>query len=180
MSSWNSTLDKWTANCADNLPTIETKNNNPDLTKQLFPDLGGNTITIVEQRVNATLADGFKGKSFASIQDNLDAYHIINYFGEADYLGQGTSGVPGHITGAFQFTPYQSLGITEMLENLPPNKPIVVYCWTGQHSSQVTFYLNMLGYEAYSLSFGSNNLFHTSLTAHKWVDTMANDFPLVQ
>ena len=26
--------------------------------------------------------------------------------------------------------------------------PIVVYCWTGQHSSQVTAYLNMLGYEA--------------------------------
>lgn len=62
---------------------------------------------------------------------------------------------------------------------MPSNKPIIVYCWTGQHSSQVTAYLNMLDYEAYSLKFGSNNLFHDALTGSKWVDAdHVNDFPL--
>mgnify|MGYP002064785740 CR=1 FL=1 len=65
----------------------------------------------------------------------------------------------GHIPGAFQFTPYQSLGIDQMLANIPTDHPIVVYGWTGQHSSQLVAYLNMLGYEAYSLVFGANALF---------------------
>ena len=67
----------------------------------------------------------------------------------------------------------------QMLGNLPTNMPIVVYCWTGQHSSQVTAYLNTLGYEAYSLKFGSNNLFYNDLTAHKWGASVQFDFPLV-
>lgn len=37
----------------------------------------------------------------------------------------------------------------------------------------------MSGYEAYSFKFGSNNLFHTDLTDHKWNDAQKNDFPLV-
>jgi rhodanese-related sulfurtransferase len=59
---------------------------------------------------------------------------------------------------------------------VPTDMPVVVYCWTSQTSSQVAAYLNMLGYDAYSLKFGSNNLFHTDLTAHKW--TAGSDFPL--
>jgi rhodanese-related sulfurtransferase len=122
------------------------------------------------------LQNGFKGKAYADVRDNLAEYFIVNYFGEADYLGTGPSGVPGHIPGAFQFTPYASLGDTQMLKNLPTDKPIIVYCWTGQHSSQVTAYLNMLGYEAYSLKFGSNNLFYDNLMAHKW--SASYDFTL--
>ena len=91
------------------------------------------------------LTEGFKGISYPDIQGNLDDYFIINYFGEADYLGMGSSGVPGHIPGAFQFTPYASMGIDQMLNNIPADMPVVVYCWTGQHSSAVVAYLNMLG-----------------------------------
>ena len=89
--------------------------------------------------------------------------------------------MPGHIPGAFQFTPAQSLGLNQMLGNLPTDKPIVVYCWTGQQSSQLTAYLIMLGYEAYSLSYGANNLYYDSLTnlGVKWEATDQRDFPLV-
>ena len=124
------------------------------------------------------LQAGFKVIGYSDIRDNLGDYFILNYFGQADYEGTGTSGVPGHIPGAFQFTPYASLGIDQMLNNLPTNKTIVVYCWTGQHSSQVTAYLNMLGYDAVSLKFGSNNLFHTNLSGHKWGGDSANNFTL--
>jgi hypothetical protein len=181
MASWNSTLQpKWTDKCGNNLGNPETTDNNPSLVDTYeFPDLSGDASTIVQTRVAWMLQEGFKGKAYADIRDNLDAYFIINYFGQADYLGQGTAGVPGHIPGAYQFTPYQSMATDEMLEYLPTTKPIIVYCWTGQHSSQVTAYLNMLGYEAYSLTFGSNNLFYDDLTAHKWNPAAQADFQLV-
>ncbi len=178
MCSWNSTLSgSWDANCADNLAAPETDNNNGDLTANYFPTLTGETVA---SRVEAMIAGGFKGVSYNDISGNLDEYFIINYFAEADYDGSniGTSGVPGHIPGAFQFTPYASMGMDQMLKYIPTDMPVVVYCWTGQHSSQVTAYLNMLGYEAYSLKFGSNNLFHSSLIGHKWTEAAANDFPL--
>ena len=179
MCDWNSSISgAWDTSTADNLtdvttPAFETTNNNGSLTTHAFPAITGD----VASRVAAMLTAGFKAIDYATIRNNLDDYFIVNYFGQADYEGTGSSGVPGHIPGAFQFTPYASLGINQMLENLPTNKQIVVYCWTGQHSSQVTAYLNMLGYDAVSLKFGSNNLFHSALTGHKWGGT-ANNFTL--
>jgi hypothetical protein len=114
------------------------------------------------------LNQGFRGKSFQEIESNLDDYFIINYFGVDDYMGQGDSGVPGHIPGAYQFTPYASLAMDQMLDNIPADMPVVVYGWTGQHSAQLVTFLNMLGYEAYSLKFGANALFHSLLMSHCW------------
>jgi rhodanese-related sulfurtransferase len=178
MSSWShATAGSWNNNTGNVLAAAEQTNNNATLTTHAAPTLSEDVSTVVADRVNAMLAAGFKAISFGDMT-NLDDYFIMNYFGEADYLGTGTAGVPGHIPGAFQFTPYSSLGVDEMLENLPTDKPIVVYCWTGQHSSQITAYLNMLGYEAYSLKFGSNALFHDELTAHKWTAAAMNDFEM--
>ncbi len=178
MSAWNTSLDVWTANCSDDLSNPETVNQNGNLIEHEFPNLEGDPGTIVTQRVAATLAAGFKGVNYLDIEDNLDDYFIINYFGEADYEGMGNAGVPGHIPGAFQFTPYASMGMDQMLNNIPTDQPVVVYDWTGHHSIQVVSYLNMLGYEAYSLKFGANALFYSSLTAHKWSPAAMNDFPL--
>ncbi len=181
MSAWNTMaegMDKWTPNIGNALITPETANNNGDLTTHDMPTLSEGTTTVVADRVNAMLAGGFKGITYTSVEANPENYFIINYFGEADYLGAGESGVPGHIGGAYQFTPYASMGIEEMLPNIPTDMPVVVYCWTGQHSSQVTAYLNMLGYDAYSLKFGSNGLFYDDLTAHKWSAGAQNEFAL--
>ena len=182
MSSWSPdvTGTHWntTSMVDDTLTNPETTDNNGDLTNHDFPSLSGDNDTIVATRVNAMLTAGFQGVTYAGIMDNLDDYFVINYFGQDDYLGQGTAGVPGHIPGAYQFTPYASLGLHDMLNKLPTDKTIVVYCWSGQHSSQITAYLNMLGYTAKSLKFGSNNLFHSSLTAHKWSSDFVMDFPL--
>ncbi len=178
MSSWSLELDSWTANCANTLTTVETTNNNADLTEHAFPTLSESNSTVVAARVDAMLAGGFKGIAYTAVEANPESYFIINYFGEADYEGTGGSGVPGHIGGAFQFTPYASMAMDEMLPNIPTDMPVVVYCWTGQHSSQITAYLNMLGYDAYSLKFGSNNLFYDDLTAHKWGAGAQNDFTL--
>ncbi|NOX60758.1 MAG: rhodanese-like domain-containing protein, partial [Chloroflexi bacterium] len=42
----------------------------------------------------------------------------------------------------------------DALNDLPPDKPIVVYCYTGQTAGHVTAALNMLGYDASDLLFG--------------------------
>jgi len=178
MSAWNSTLDIWTANCSDYLSNPETVNQNGNLVVHEFPSIAGDPETIVAQRVAAMLAAGFKGVHYLDIADNLEDYFIINYFGEADYLGEGTAGVPGHIPGAFQFTPYASMGIDQMLDNIPTDKMVVVYGWMGQHSPQIVAYLNMLGYDAVSLVFGANALFHSQLLAHFWGPHAMHDFPL--
>jgi len=179
MSSWSPTLDLWTPNCNDFLFNPETTDQNGNLTEHEFPALSGDPETIVAERVAMNLAEGYKGIGYLDIQGNLEDYFVVNYFGDADYLGQGSSGVPGHIPGAFQFTPFMSMGIDQMLNNIPGGMPVVVYDWTGQHSSAVVAYLNMLGYQAYSLKFGANALFHSQLTAHYWSPSVMNDFPLV-
>ena len=181
MSSWSAaTRGSWDNNTANHLSNPETTNNNGDLVAGAFPTVldGMDKDTVIAERVATMLNNGFKGIAYTSIMDNLDDYFILNYFGQADYEGTGTSGVPGHIPGAYQYTPYASLGFDEMLNTLPTDKTIVVYCWTGQHSSQITAYLNMLGYDAVSLKFGSNNLFYDQLTAHKWTSSAYNDFEM--
>jgi len=178
MSAWNPTLDVWTANCSNYLSNPETANQNGNLVVHEFPSLEGDPEAIVAQRVTAMLAAGFKGVNYLDIVDNLENYFIINYFGEADYLGEGSYGVPGHIPGAFQFTPFASMGMDQMLDNIPTDRTVVVYGWTGQHSPQIVAYLNMLGYDALSLKFGVNALFHSQLTAHAWGPYAMYNFPL--
>lgn len=178
MSAWNTALDYWTNNCGDALTNPETTNQNDNLVDHVFPNLGGDPSTIVAERVAANLAAGYKGVNYVDIMDNLEDYFVINYFGAADYLGEGTAGVPGHIPGAFQFTPYASMGVEQMLSKIPIDQPVVVYGWTGQHSSSVVAYLNMLGYAAYSLKYGTNALFHSELLSHAWGPYAMHDFPL--
>lgn len=58
----------------------------------------------------------------------------------------------GHIAGAINI-PFAK-GMQEQLSALSADKPVVVYCYTGQTSSQTLAILRLLGYEAYSLSGG--------------------------
>ncbi|MFN2371714.1 MAG: rhodanese-like domain-containing protein [Candidatus Krumholzibacteriia bacterium] len=183
MSAWSSSVTNWNTGIGNTLATAEVTNNNADLVEHDFPVLTGSVSTIVETRVAAMLAGDFKRVGYASIRDNLDDYFVVDYHSASVYLGQdAASGVPGHIPGSYQFTPYQTLGLDQWLKYLPTDKQIVLYCWTGTGSSHLAAYLNMLGYDAYSLLYGVNNLFHDQLNdgyANKWNPaTMARNYPL--
>ena len=58
----------------------------------------------------------------------------------------------GHIEGAVNI-PYGP-GIQDQLAGLPTDKPVIVYCYTGQSGSQTMTILRLLGYEAYNLNGG--------------------------
>lgn len=60
----------------------------------------------------------------------------------------------GHVKGAVNI-PWGT-AISENLDKLPSDKPIMVYCYTGQTAGQTVALLNMAGYTAKSVHLGWN------------------------
>jgi rhodanese-related sulfurtransferase len=57
----------------------------------------------------------------------------------------------GHIPGAI------NIAMDDLLDNLDqidPDAPIYLYCYTGHNAGQAVAVLNMLGYDAYSVKYG--------------------------
>ena len=98
----------------------------------------------------------------ADVFASPDDYFIVNYWPNAEYLD------PGHIDGAVCFEPKNAFKADERLKNLPTDKTIVIYCYTGQTSAQVTAYLQMLGYDAKSLLYGFNGFAYDLLDGHTY------------
>ena len=182
MSCADSSLDRWTANCVSSYASSFTTNATDLNAAGDYPTLSTGKKTgeeILAARIDTVLHTGFKSKRAVDVLASPSDYYIVNYFSESDYLGQGNC-PPGHINGAYQYTPKSSLKSTAQLKNLPTDKPIVVYCWTGQTSSQVTAFLNILGYEAYSLRAGVNGMVHDQLTGSQWSEAQITPvLPLV-
>ena len=42
------------------------------------------------------------------------------------------------------------------------NAKVITYCYTGQTSAVVTAWLQVLGYDAYSMTFGMNGVYHSN------------------
>ena len=140
----------WVTTATEDLVTF----NNPVLT-------GTDGASILEAQVTKMLNDGFKGVTNTAVLDNPEDYYINNYWAQADVDHYG------HIAGAYRVMPL-SLENGEM-KNIDPTKTAVTYCWTGQTSSMVTAYLNVIGYNAKSLKFGTNKMIYTELESHKFV-----------
>jgi rhodanese-related sulfurtransferase len=177
MASWNSNLTgSWDANTGDNgaanwtaAPgniTGNTKAGDPEYTTTATDG-----AAILTERVAAMLSGGFKGVAGADVAGTPSNYFINNYWAVADVEHYG------HIAGAYRISPLTLAG--GEYQNLDPKKQIVTYCWTGQTSSMITAYLNVLGYDAVSLKFGANNLIYSALASHKWSASETRDYPVV-
>ncbi len=112
--------------------------------------------TILNNRVAAVLAEGFKSVTPEAVLANPSNYFINNYFPENHFLGFG------HIAGSFRIRPMLVGDNTVKFNN--PAKSVVTYCYTGQTSGAVSAFLRVIGYNAHSMVFGMNKLNHSSST----------------
>jgi len=164
--------DKWVIQISeDEGYQIETSMNT--VTKENgLPKLKTGEKTL-EGIIKANLDDAVgSGAWMVEVDDlyaNLNNYFVINYWPESEYLA-------GHIPGAYQFTPKVDLSSDKKLDLLPQDKPIAVYCYTGQTSAQVVAYLRLLGYDAKSVLFGVNGFAYNSLTKSKYSPVKGDDY----
>lgn len=176
MSSWNEEFaGKWKNNLGNMYATQFTSDANIKAAEGELPKMStGQEMgqDILEARVNTLLTspdEGFDAAKISSqeVFSNPDNYYIINYWPEAHYED------PGHIPGAIQYTPKQSLALNTSLKTLPTDKTVVVYCYTGQTSAFLTAYLRLLGYDAKSLVFGANGMIYDNMAeiGHRFSDS---------
>ena len=180
MSGWNAaTAGAWNSNVGNSADGHAnwTFDAAPANVVYDAPDFDGadDGATLLQERVEAVVAAGFKAQIHADVLGTPADYFINNYFNETDYTGFG------HIDGAFRILPL--LLADESIFNLDPDGKVVTYCYTGQTSAVITAYLNVLGYEAYSLKFGMNGMWNTNpaWSGNQWgFDSNPKDLPLVQ
>lgn len=150
--------DKWDNQIAsDEFTPVKTGPGAPTTTYALpNPNSGQKTASDIIKANFSNVLAGW-GKLASDVIANYDDYHIMNYWGADDYNNIG------HHEGAYQYTPMTSIQSDALLNTLPTDKPVIVYCWTGQTSAQVAPYLRILGYDAYSMYYGMNGCSFTSL-----------------
>ena len=167
MSGWNQDFDKWTDNVSDVAEGSANWTNaaapaNAAYGNPLIVTEGADGAAILQARIEAVIAEGFQGVAASAVVEAPGDYFINNYFSEADYLGFG------HIDGAHRISPL--LLSDGSMSYLDPDAKVVTYCYTGQTSAIITAYLRVIGYDAYSLKFGMNGLYHSngSWASNQW------------
>jgi rhodanese-related sulfurtransferase len=179
MSGWTSALSSpWESNSGpvNGITAIGHSNwvNTTTTPVATFADptltASGDGAAILKARVELMLTNGFKGTTNTDVLTTPSDYFINNFWAQADVDHYG------HIAEAYRISPL-SIADGEM-NNLDPSKTVVTYCWTGQTSSMVTAYLNVIGYNATSLKFGTNGMIYTDLQSHQFV-TPTVDLPVV-
>ncbi len=84
----------------------------------------------------------------------------------------------GHIKGAVN-APWGP-GLADVLDKLPADKTIYVYCYTGQTAGQTVALLNMAGFKAKSVNLGWNLGISKVSGVEAVTETTTNAFPAVQ
>jgi len=102
--------------------------------------------TVASYAGTPTEAQNMKVETVKEIVDSeSDEYVIVSVRKAEDYA-------LGHVKGAVNI-PFGA-GMQDALTELPKDKKIIVYCYTGQTASQTVGILRLLGYEAYNMQFG--------------------------
>ncbi len=182
MSSWdmNTAKRKWLKRISDKYSSALEKKDNPKLPKTSLPEINtGKTLgyDILEARADTVLKRFKFGIGIDKVMENPSGYYIINYWPEYNYQ-------KGHLPGAVQYSPKQSLVASADLLTLPTDMPIIIYDYTGQHACFVAAYLQILGYDAYALYYGANSFMHSKLTSlkigHAFNKNDVKNYPMVQ
>jgi rhodanese-related sulfurtransferase len=118
--------------------------------------------------------------SIADYWEKLNNFYAICYWPDEKYMNNG------HFPGSVQYEPKKSLTRDTYLNTLPIDKPIVLYCYSGQHTTFVAAYLRILGYDARSLSYGANGYIHQTMAetearpSRTYTEDLIQNLPLVK
>lgn len=127
----------------DSNPTAPAKTDEFALVAQVGDAYFSSYVTVSGAGVNIPIAT-----LFTTLQDGDVSNDpvIVDYRSAADFAS-------GHIRGAINIT---LASLVDKLNDgtIPKTKKIVNVCYTGQTSSYATSFMNMLGYDSQSLSFG--------------------------
>jgi len=181
MCSWNeATAGKWMNSIGNAYASQLVTTNYPKNQAGELPELNTGKkegAEILRARIENLLANDPFGSvkiSAETVFNDPGNYYIVNYWNATDYSW-------GHIEGAVQYTPKQDLKLDTYLKTLPTDKPIVVYCYTGQTSAHVAAYLKLLGYDAKTLLFGMNSIAYDTMPGVKFnPETDVHDYELVK
>jgi len=118
---------------------------------------------ILEARIDSMLSEGI-APAFISSQKlfaDLSGYYIVHYCSAETYSS------PGHINGAVQYSPCESMKLAASLKTLPADKPIAVYCSSGHTSAFLVAYLRLLGYNAKSVLYGASGMIYSQMVSNQ-------------
>ncbi|MBE0423243.1 MAG: hypothetical protein IBX66_04830 [Lutibacter sp.] len=169
MSGWNpTTAGSWNGKIGAEAAkghanwTYDSAPSNMVYTNPVISTLSTDGAAILKNRIEAVVAEGFKTVTGTDVLNAPNNYFVNNYFSAADYTAFG------HIKNAYRINPL-TLADNSYL-GLDPSAKVVTYCYTGQTSAVITACLRVMGYYAYSLSFGVNGLYNTNTawTSNQW------------
>jgi rhodanese-related sulfurtransferase len=183
MSSWNESVARrsWSANISDDLIGRLEIAPHPKNEPGALPVINtGKTNGYDILRAQAQKALEVKwsdvGIDYIDALENKDNYYIINYWPEALYN-------QGHLPGSVQYAPKKAFHSQADIYTLPTDKPIVVYCFTGQNAAYANGFLAVMGYSFKSLDYGANSFMHATLKVSQpagrvFSDNHIKNFPL--
>ncbi|MFW5707550.1 MAG: rhodanese-like domain-containing protein [Bacteroidota bacterium] len=185
MSSWHNDIARryWYANISDDLiGRLETAPHPKNPPEQL-PELNtgeSSGYEILHARAEKALAIEWEDIAidFMDILEQKEDYYIINYWPQSLYD-------QGHLPGAVQYNPKKAFHSEEDILTLPTNRPLVVYCFTGQNASYANAFLALMGYEIRSLDYGANSFIHNTMVTtqqagRSFSEMHVRNYPLVR
>lgn len=184
-SIWNNALYTEMNNFNNDQPPKNPLSRLPEIT---FTNEGASIREKIEARAKHLFKIGFKeipeNISQADIEEPAVAYESVltnlgrNKFylmcySQADlYFAIGLFNPfspKGHPPGAVLYGSNSELKSGKFLQTVPPDKPVVLYCYTGQMSAEAAAYLRMLGYDAHTILFGANAMLYSRM---QWDDAL--------
>lgn len=181
MSGWNaSTAGPWNNNIGNIAEGSPNWSYNSALPNQVYKDpvissFSQDGQAILKARVEQVVSEGFKTVKGADVLASPNSYFVNNYFSTADFDAFG------HIADAYRINPLVLLDNSYLALDPDGNAKIATYCYTGQTSAVLTACLRVLGYDAYSLTFGMNGLYNNNpaWSSNKWSTSVPKNLPLV-
>ena len=191
MASWNPVFASVWYNAIGDHPDLTsfTDETYPKYDFSALPEIAfdnpeGSVESRIEERVRKVVEAGFK--SVPTLPSAFNNY-IICYASDKVYFAGRNFGELGHVAGTVSYlnSPFFEFRSVNYLQTLPTNKKIYIYDYNGQLSACMSAYLRVLGYDAYSILYGYNQLYYSrmiqisELLAYAFTSSVVNDFAYV-